>query len=295
MVSIAEALVHIQITHKHIAHNPSYKRTLYTSRQFTLQTLIRIATTPAPQALHPYLLNPLVPRAPPDPSHDIGFVYNGKTLQPLTSRSIHVQTLPPPVASGWARLLATTTGGRQSGTDSGRVPAESGSPLCRLYGEGKLNRWRTFYWNIDASADLAITVLTVSRHTLKYLSSLVIGGISGELSFYQSLQEQQQHNDDRRRPDIRDPAMSRYTDIDDVSMSRRPDVDDVLMSLRLDIDDVPTSRTLILSEIILKNLMLFMRRIVRENFQQSRTRKRCKLTSGFIELFLGGLVVEFSV
>ncbi|KAJ3916896.1 hypothetical protein F5877DRAFT_68649 [Lentinula edodes] len=67
----------------------------------------------------------------------------------------------------------------------------------QLYGEGKLNRWRTFYWNIDASADLATTVLTVPRHTLKYLSSLVIGGISGELSFYQSLQEQQLHNGQR--------------------------------------------------------------------------------------------------
>ncbi|KAJ4468483.1 hypothetical protein C8R41DRAFT_871172 [Lentinula lateritia] len=120
----------------------------------------------------------------------------------------------------------------------------------QLYGEGKLNRWRTFYWNIGASADLAIAVLTVPRHTSRYLSSLVIGGISGGLSFNQSLQEQQQHNV--------------YIHI--MVLSRR----DVSMSRRLDIDDVSTSRMLILSESILKNLMVVTWRIFRKNFQQSR-------------------------
>ncbi|KAJ3900876.1 hypothetical protein F5879DRAFT_925099 [Lentinula edodes] len=227
MVGIPEALVHIQITHKHIAHNPSYKlypiyfTTVYLSKTNPDRHYTRSPGTSS--------LPSKFPRTARDPSRDIGFAYNGKMLQPLTSRSIHVQTLPPPVASGWARFLVRFC--------RFRCLLES-----RLYGEEKLNRWRTFYWNIDASADLAITVPTVPRHTLKYLSSLVIGGISGELSFYQSLQEQQLHNDDRRRPDIRDPAMPRYIDIDDVSMSRRPDVDDVSMSLRLNIDDVSTSR-----------------------------------------------------
>ncbi|KAJ3892277.1 hypothetical protein GG344DRAFT_64761 [Lentinula edodes] len=105
----------------------------------------------------------------------------------------------------------------------------------------------------------------VPRLTLKSSSSLVIGGMSGELLFYQSLHKRRLHNvyihimvlpRAELCPDVPISTTSRCPNVPISTTSRRP--------------DVPTSRTPILGEIILKSLMLSTRRIFRENFKLSR-------------------------